>query len=132
MRFVVTKFGHLAQALRSKHRQVDCRGQCQQTLVGADVGCGTFAFDVLFAGGQSQDIGALAAVIDRLADQAAGHLVDILLAGGEKAQVGPPYESGMPSGWPSPTTISAPISPGVLSKPSAVGLATMQTSAPLA
>ena len=70
-------------------RQVHGGSQRQQALVGADVGGGAFALDVLFAGGQGQHVGALAAVIDGLADQAAGHLVDVLLAGGEEAQVGP-------------------------------------------
>ncbi len=87
MGFLVTQFGHLAQAAAPKQGQVDCRSQSHQALVGANVGSGAFALDVLFAGGQRQHIGTLAAVIHCLTDQAASHLVDILLAGGEKTQV---------------------------------------------
>ena len=85
---VVTQFGHLVQAVLPKHGQVHGGGQRHQSLVGADVGGGALALDVLLAGGQGQDEGALAAAVHRLADQASGHLVDVLLAGSEEAQVG--------------------------------------------
>ena len=87
MCLVVAQFGHLAQAGLPEQGQVDGGSQRQQALVGADVGGGALALDVLFAGGQGQHVGALAAVVHRLADQASGHLVDVLLAGGEEAQV---------------------------------------------
>ena len=50
-----------------------------------------------------------------------------------KPKYGPPEDSGTPSGWPSPTAMSAPRaphSPGGLSSASEVGLTTAITSMP--
>ena len=58
-------------------------------LVGADIRGGFLAADMLLAGGQGQHVGALAAVIHRLAHQPAGHLAHEFLLGGEDAQVRP-------------------------------------------
>ena len=43
---------------------------------------------------------------------------------------GPPYWSGMPSGWPSPAAMSAPYSPGGASTASDTGSMTLTNSAP--
>ena len=88
MGFVVAQLGHLAQAVLAQQAHIDGGCQGHQSLVGADVGGGFLAADVLLAGGQGQHVGALAAVIDRLAHQAAGHLAHIFFAGGKDTQVG--------------------------------------------
>ena len=54
-------------------------------MIGADVGCGAFAFDMLFARRECEDVGALPAIINGLADESPRHLVDVLLARREKA-----------------------------------------------
>ena len=83
------QLGHRPHALRAHRRQVDRRPQGQQPLVRADVAGGLLAADVLLAGLQGQDPAALAAAIDGLADQPAGHAADELLAAGQDAQVRP-------------------------------------------
>ena len=52
MRFLVAKICNLLQTCFAKHRHIHCGTQRKQTLIGADVGCGAFAFDVLFARGE--------------------------------------------------------------------------------
>ena len=50
-----------------------------------------------------------------------------------KPKYGPPEDSGTPSGWPSPQTMSAPLaphSPGGLSIASDIGFTTAITSMP--
>ena len=49
MRLLITKFGNLTKTFFAKQRKIDRCAECDQTLIGADVGRGTFAFDVLFA-----------------------------------------------------------------------------------
>ena len=72
----------------AKQAHINRRSQCDQPLVGADIGSGFLAADVLLTGGQGEHISALAAVIDSLAYQAPRHLAHVLFAGGKDAQVG--------------------------------------------
>ncbi len=88
MRLLVAQVCHLLEAVAPDHRQVHRRSQRQQPLVGADVGGGFLAFDVLFAGGEGQHVAALSARVDRFSYQAASHFVDVLLASGEEAKRG--------------------------------------------
>src|SRR5262245_23513542 len=85
MRFLIAKFGDLAQSLFAKQRKINRRAEGDQSLIGADVGRGTFTLDVLFTRCEREDIGALTFVIDRFADETPRHLVDVLLARREKA-----------------------------------------------
>ena len=59
MRLLIAKFGNLPQSLLAKHRKIDGCAERDQTLIGADVGSGTFTFDVLFARGEREDVRAL-------------------------------------------------------------------------
>ena len=51
MGFVIAKLGNLAQPMLSKQAQVYSCSQCQQSLVGTDIRCGSIPADVLFSGG---------------------------------------------------------------------------------
>ena len=86
MRLVIAQLRNLPQAALAQQRHIDCRRQRQQALIGADVGRGALAFDVLFARGERQHVGALAAVVHGFTDQPAGHLVDEGFLGGEEAE----------------------------------------------
>ena len=80
---------HFAQPLRPEPREVDEPGEREQRLIRRDVRGGLLAADVLFAGLQGQDIGALAVDVGGLADDAAGHAPHIVRAGGDEAVVRP-------------------------------------------
>ena len=88
MCFLIAKIRNLLQAGLAKHGHVNRGAKRKQTLIGANVGRGAFAFDVLFAGGERQHVGALSAIVNGLADQASSHLVDVGFLGGEEAEVG--------------------------------------------
>ena len=49
------------------------------------------------------------------------HLIGAKVFAAMKPKDGPPKERGLPSGWPSPVAMSAPISPGDLSSPRPTG-----------
>ena len=67
-------------------RHVNRGAEREQSLVGADVGSGALAFDVLLAGGQRQHVGALAAVVHGLADETSRHFVNVGFLRGEEAE----------------------------------------------
>ncbi len=89
MCLVITQLGHGTQTTLAQRGQVHARRQGTQRLVGADVGSGFFAADVLLAGDQSQHETTLALSVHRLAHQTTGHLVLELILAGEVAQVWP-------------------------------------------
>ncbi|MCY1517305.1 hypothetical protein D9M68_519800 [compost metagenome] len=70
---LVNALGDRLDALRSMEHRVHRGHDGEQHLGGADVRRRFLAADVLFAGLQRQAIGAVAARIDRYADEAAGH-----------------------------------------------------------
>ncbi len=88
MGFLIAQLGNLAKPFFTKEGEIDRGRQGQQSLVGANIGSGPLPLDVLFAGSQGKDIRPLAAVINRLTYQPAGHLVEKLFAGGKETQVG--------------------------------------------
>ncbi len=88
MRFLVAEICNLLQAGLAKRGHVNGGCQRKQTLIGADVGCGAFAFDVLFAGGEGQHVGALSAIVNGFTDETSSHFVDVGFLGGEEAEVG--------------------------------------------
>ena len=77
MRFLVAKICNLLQASLAQRGHVNRRCQRKQTLIAANVGCGAFAFDVLFARGQGQHVRALSAIVNGFADQTSRHFVDV-------------------------------------------------------
>src|SRR5829696_3515898 len=79
MRLRDRKFRHLAQPLRPHERRVHGRGQGRQRLVGADVGVGPGAPDVLLAAAQGEDVGELAVLVYGLPRDAPGELADVFL-----------------------------------------------------
>src|SRR6266446_9076861 len=80
---------HLAQTLRAEPREVDEASEGEERLVRRDVRRRFLAADVLLARLQCEDIAALPRGVDRLADDAARHAADELLARGEEAVVRP-------------------------------------------
>ncbi len=78
----------LAEALLAVDGEEDGDHHGDEGLVGADVGGGLFAADVLLAGGEGEDEAALAGDVLGLADEAAGHLAEELFLAGDDAAVG--------------------------------------------
>ena len=104
--------------------QIDRRGQGAQRLVGADVGAGLLPADVLLPGLQGQHKGA--AVPDRRWSRprcGRAACASAWPCAAIKPRYGPPKARGMPRGWPSPTAMSAPHSPGVFSSAQRDGVA---------
>ena len=101
--------GDALQALRPHERHVDGRRRHQQALVGADVGGGLGAADVLLARLQRQRE-ARAGRRDRRVrpTMRPGIWRTYSMRVVMKPKYGPPEDSGTPSGWPSPTAMSAP------------------------
>ena len=85
---MIAEFGGLAQAAPSHSGEVDGGGQGVEGFVGADVGGGAFAADVLFAGLEGQDISGAAGGVGGAPHESAGHLADVLLLAAEQAEVG--------------------------------------------
>src|SRR5215217_1243819 len=79
MRLRDREFRHLAQPVRTHKRRVHRRGQGRQRLVGADVGVGPGAPDVLLAAAQGEDVGELAVLVYGLPRDAPGELADVFL-----------------------------------------------------
>jgi len=77
--------GGFLQALGAEEAHVHQRPQGAQSLVGADVGRGLLAADMLLPGLQGQHEAGLAALVHGAADNAAGHLTDKLLVAGHDA-----------------------------------------------
>ena len=77
----------LGKALRTHGGEIDARRQRAQRLVRADVAAGLLAADVLLARLQRQDKTALAARIDRLADDTARQLAHVLRRSGHEAEI---------------------------------------------
>ncbi len=59
MRFLQTEFAQFAEALLAQRGQVDGGADSQQRLVGADIGGGAFAANMLLAGLQCQYVASL-------------------------------------------------------------------------
>ena len=106
------QLGHLAQSRRSHGGQVGGRGERAERLVRADVARGLLAADVLLARLQGQHVALAAGGVAGGADEAAGHLAHRRHARRHQPDHGPPNAIGMPSGWPSAATMSAPYVPG--------------------
>ena len=85
---VEADLGGLLDALLAHDGAIDGGEERHQALVGADVGRGLLAADVLLAGLEREDEGALAAVVLGLADDASGDLADQLLRAAHVAGVG--------------------------------------------
>ena len=77
------------QAVLAQQRQMDGESQGAKARIGADVAGRLFAADMLLAGGQGQHKAAPPFGIHRLAAQAARHLAQEFLAGGEQAHIRP-------------------------------------------
>src|SRR5438874_8727714 len=75
--------GHFAQSLFAKKGQVHGGGESAKRLIGADIGGGLFAADMLLAGGESQNKAAAAFGIAGLTGETTGHLPDELVARGD-------------------------------------------------
>lgn len=88
-------FGHAGQTVRAHQRKVHERAQGAQGLVGADVGRGLGAADVLLAGLQGEHIAGAAFQIRGAAHDTAGELADMLLAAGHDAQIGAAEAQGL-------------------------------------
>ena len=80
---------HVAQAVRSQRGQVGGGSQRAEGLVGADVGGGLVAADVLLPGAQRHHERAAPFDVRGLAHEPPGDLADELRAAGQQAQVGP-------------------------------------------
>ena len=81
-------FRQAGQAFRSQQAHVDQGAQGAESLVGADVGCGLGAADVLLSGLEGQHVAGFAVQIRGAARDAAGELADVLFAAGHDAQIG--------------------------------------------
>ena len=79
----------LAQPLRPEPREIDEPAESEQRLVRGDVRGGLLPPDVLLPGLQGEDIAALARGVYRLADDAARHAPDELLARRQEAVMRP-------------------------------------------
>src|ERR1044071_8936494 len=99
---LVAKLSNLPETFFAQQRKIDGRAKRNQSLVRADVGSGPFAFDVLFAGGEGQDLGALPFIINSFADETSCHFMDVLLARREEADAG----SAIPHGNPQRLTVA--------------------------
>ena len=101
--------GQLPQPGGAQPGQLERRSHRDQGLVGADVGRRPLPADVLLPGAQGGDVGPPALDVDRLAHQPA-RAAGARAPGGRRTGpgTGPPKDSGVPKGWPSPTTTSAP------------------------
>ena len=75
--------GQVLQAVLPQQAEIDSGCQGDQTLVGADIGCGLFPADVLFPGVEGEHIAALSPCIHGFSGQSSGHLADILVLCGE-------------------------------------------------
>src|SRR5207247_667821 len=83
-----------------EEREVDGHGERAQTLIGADVGGGTLAANVLLARGEGQHVAAAAVRVDRLADQTARHAAHEALARGEEPDARAAVAHGEPEALP--------------------------------
>src|SRR5579884_85613 len=97
MGFLQAELAEFAEALLAERRQVNRRAHGQQRLVGADIGGGTLAADVLLAGLQRQYVAGLllAALFDRLPDEPARQQAHIFAARGHEAQRGTAIAHGI-------------------------------------
>ena len=77
MREFNVALGQFAQALRAHHRQVNRYRQRAQGMVGADVGGGALAPDMLLAGRQRQAERAPPVAVAGLAHQSSRHLTHV-------------------------------------------------------
>ena len=75
------------ETARPKRGQVDRGHQGAQRLVGADVGCGSFPADVLFAGRQGQNESPASFLVDSHSHKPSGQLPHILFARCKKTNV---------------------------------------------
>ena len=89
MSLVIAQLRYLSQAVPPHSGQVDGRCQGVQRLVGADVGSGPLATDVLFPRLQGEDIAGAPLGIGGATHQTAGHLAYVLLLAAEQTQVWP-------------------------------------------
>ena len=79
--------GQFADAFFAVDGEEDRRHKSDQGLVGADVGGRLLAPDVLLASGEGEDKATIAVAVDGLADQATGHLAQILFFGCDDAAI---------------------------------------------
>ena len=77
----------LAQAFFADQAEMNRGGQRVERFVGADVGGGLLAADVLFARGEREHESAIAGGVGGLSGEAAGHLADEFFARGDHADV---------------------------------------------
>ena len=85
---VAVELRHMAQARSAHAGQIHGAGHGAQTRIGADVGHGLFAADVLLAGGQGEHEGALARVVHRIAHQTARQVARMKLLRVAMSEVG--------------------------------------------
>src|SRR5205085_8163835 len=79
---------NLLQTCAPHRRHVDCRGERDQSFVGADVRGGILASYVLLARGEREDEAASALSVVCDTGEASGHLSRVLLARGEQPDAG--------------------------------------------
>ena len=92
---VIAQLGHRAQPALAHGRQVSPGGKGAEGLVGADVGGGPLAADVLLASRQGQDKAPPPLGVHRLADQSPRHLAHVFLPTGEEAKIRPAEIEGI-------------------------------------
>ena len=123
-RFLGVLHRDFLQAFFAHRFHIDGRGEGDQALVGADVRGRFFAADVLFAGRKRQHKTAIAVFVVRDAASRPGIWRTNFSCVANSPTCGPPKLIGMPNDWPSPTTMSAPHSPGDLSRPNEIASVT--------
>ena len=112
----------LRKPLLAHEAQIDDRRQRAEALVRADIGHRLLAADVLLARLERQDEALPALGVDRAPDdRGPASCARTCIRVAMNPRYGPPNDSGIPRLCPSPTTMSAPISPGVLTMPSEIG-----------
>ncbi len=77
------------QARFAEQCHMDGKGHTAQAGIGADIGCGFFAADVLFAGRQREHIAAVPIGVDSFAANPARHRAHELLAAGKEPHMRP-------------------------------------------
>ena len=94
--------GHAGKSLRTHGGKVHRSRHGAQRLVGADVTAGLLPADVLFPGGQGEDVAPPPLPVVGLSHDPAGELAGHGLGGGHKAQIGPAPGELQPQGLPLP------------------------------
>ena len=105
----VTGQGNALEALGAEEAQVQGGGGDQEVLVGAHVGGGLGAADVLFAGLEGEGVTRIAVGVGGAPHDAPGHLTDEVLSAAQDAEVGTAGGEWRPEGLSLATDDVGPI-----------------------